>query len=161
MIYSTLYVIRPILNFVRALLGDYFGLCISFLLIAGGLAIYVTSQKRIRHRSVSLKILVVFSLLSYLFGLYYLKIPEEKIHLIEYGILAFLVFRALQFDLKKDIYLYGLSFLIVSGFGAADELIQHVLPNRVGDMRDVFLNASSGILGLMIAFSLDAPNCEP
>ena len=105
-IISTLSLLRSVSDSLRFLLGDFFDMGVSFLLLIVGLTIFVLSLKKIRHNHIVSKILFVFSLLSYLAGLYYLDVPEERIHLLEYGLLAFLVLNALQFDLKKDIYLY-------------------------------------------------------
>ncbi|RKX57801.1 MAG: hypothetical protein DRP29_07820, partial [Thermodesulfobacteriota bacterium] len=34
-----------------------------------------------------------------------------------------------------------------------DELIQYILPNRVGDIRDVIMNITEGIIGLWLGKS--------
>ena len=40
------------------------------------------------------------------------------------------------------------SFVLVSIIGIGDETIQRFLPNRVGDIRDVFMNSFGGLLGI-------------
>jgi len=47
---------------------------------------------------------------------------------IEYGILALLVLKAIQIDVPKPAS-YGYAFVIVSAFGWIDEGIQYLLPN--------------------------------
>lgn len=71
--------------------------------------------------------------------------PEEQVHFIEYGILSALVYVALTHDIKNK-SIYFLSSLIVSVFGAGDEVIQWILPNRVFDVRDLVMNVIAGIL---------------
>ena len=153
-IYSTLSIMRPVLNILKALLGDFFGLSVSLVPLIMGLIVIPASIKIIQCRNLFSKVLFFLCICVYCVSLYYLKIPEERIHLIEYGLLAVLVLRALGFDIKNDMYLYGLSFMFTGFLGSVDELIQHLLPNRVGDVRDIVLNAFSGLLGLMLVFSL-------
>ena len=87
-----------------------------------------------------------------------LKLPEERIHLVEYGVLSFFVYRALRFDFS-GFALFALTFLMVSGFGFFDEVIQGILPNRYFGWRDVLLNAAGGFIGIgLIAFVF--PNQE-
>ena len=82
------------------------------------------------------------------------SILAEKIHFIEYGFLAFLVYYSLKMAIRGAA-VYPLSLLIVTAVGWGDELIQYFLPNRVYDNRDVFLNALSGTLVLMLLFIVD------
>src|SRR3989304_6774765 len=75
--------------------------------------------------------------------------PIEKFHVIEYGALGFLIFKALKNDLK-DLSIYIWSALIICYIGIIDETIQWILPNRVGTIEDVWLNIKSGVLVLML-----------
>jgi len=71
--------------------------------------------------------------------------PEEAIHFLEYGLLGFFLFRALSFTVKdKTIYLTAI--LIGSLVGILDEILQWIMPLRYWDLRDVGLNAFSGVL---------------
>lgn len=57
--------------------------------------------------------------------------------------------RALRLDLSpRGAYLASLMLTIAVGFG--DECIQWVLPQRFFELKDVQLNAVSGVLGLVI-----------
>ncbi len=47
---------------------------------------------------------------------------------------------------------FGLAFLITLLCGWGDEGIQHILPNRVYDIKDVRLNGMSGLLGLCLTY---------
>ncbi|WP_161635193.1 VanZ family protein [Desulfovermiculus halophilus] len=72
-----------------------------------------------------------------------MKRPEEKLHLLLFGALGFISIRVFGFW-------KGLGMcLAVAGF---DELLQLYLPSRVGDFRDVGMNAVSGILGAVIGW---------
>lgn len=66
--------------------------------------------------------------------------PEEAIHFLEYGLLGFLLFRALRHHLPdKTVYLAA--FLIGVMVGVFDEIFQWILPLRYWDFRDIGLNA--------------------
>lgn len=74
--------------------------------------------------------------------------PAEKLHFVSYGALAWLAYRALILD-TAPMRARAMSFAIVAALGFGDELIQHVLPNRHFEWKDVALNALSGILAVM------------
>lgn len=68
------------------------------------------------------------------------KNPEEAVHFLEYGLLGFLLFRALSLSVRdKSIYL--MAFFIGSLVGMFDEILQWITPGRYWDFRDVGLNA--------------------
>lgn len=77
------------------------------------------------------------------------EFPVEKIHLVEYGILGLLTFKALKNSIK-DLTVYILSFVITFYVGMFDEVIQWIVPNRVGTIEDVWLNVKSSLLILML-----------
>ena len=80
-------------------------------------------------------------------------------HFIEYGLLGFLVFRALRHNISdKSIYLC--SGIIVFCLGFLDEGIQYVLPNRVYQISDVIVNGISGVLALLIIGLCFQPELE-
>jgi hypothetical protein len=76
------------------------------------------------------------------------KHPEEAIHLLEFGLLAFFVFKALSCKIR-DWTVYLSSALIVSFAGAIDEFLQWLTPGRVWDFRDVNTNMLSGCIFLV------------
>jgi VanZ family protein len=71
------------------------------------------------------------------------KIPVETVHFIIYGILSYLVFKALRYHLK-DVTIYFCAASIVLFVGIVDEIIQWVLPSRVGNLKDIKLNLVAG-----------------
>jgi len=69
-------------------------------------------------------------------------------------LLAYLIYRALRLDLKNG-RLY-LTTIILSGIvGWGDEGIQHLLPNRYYDLRDVTFNFLGAVLGCFLLFVWD------
>lgn len=75
--------------------------------------------------------------------------PAERLHLAEYGLLGFFIFRAflLDFSYQKSLLL---AWLLACLLGAGDEGLQWILPSRVFEWKDIWLNAASSGLGLLI-----------
>ena len=76
-----------------------------------------------------------------------LDVWVEQIHFIEYAVLGLLISRTV--DVRTLIRIICIGCLITL-IGAVDEIIQWFLPNRVGDMRDVFMNSVGGLSGLWL-----------
>jgi hypothetical protein len=141
---------RDILNFLKSGLGKGFDASvygIFGLFFFGGFGFLLRSSqgaawvqiKRVTWYIVFFAIIGIIAI--------HLKIPEERIHLVEYGLLSFFVYKALRFDFS-GFTLFVLTFVMVSGFGFFDEVIQGILPNRYFGSRDVLLNAIGGSTGL-------------
>jgi VanZ family protein len=73
-------------------------------------------------------------------------VPAETIHLIEYGILVWSAMLAASAKFSKG-KAYLLALGLISLAGARDEVIQWLLPNRVGEIRDVLINISDRGMG--------------
>jgi len=76
-----------------------------------------------------------------------LEVPEERIHFLEYGVLAVLARRALDGRWRPAGVYLG-AWLLTSAAGWGDELIQGVVPSRVYDMRDVVVNSVAALVAL-------------
>ena len=81
-------------------------------------------------------------------GLMNIKLPVERIHILEYGFLAVLACGAFQFDFSKRKSAVA-SLCFAALVGLFDEVIQYYLPNRFFEMRDVMLNVAGAVLGLV------------
>ena len=66
--------------------------------------------------------------------------PEEAIHFLEYGLLGFLLFQALRHNIQ-DKGIFFIAFLIGALVGILDEALQWMIPHRVWDFRDLWINA--------------------
>jgi hypothetical protein len=87
-----------------------------------------------------------------------LEVAQERLHLVEYGLLALLV-RALlvarwgagaeQRELRARAALGAV--VLTAAAGWVDEGIQALLPNRYYDLRDVGFNAGAGLLAVVCA----------
>jgi hypothetical protein len=91
-----------------------------------------------------------------------MEIPQERLHLVEYGALALLVRGAIV----ESVALRGLSARVTSidvwtlgvatAIGWLDEGVQGALPNRQYDLRDVAFNAMAAALALSVASAVRA-----
>ena len=74
----------------------------------------------------------------------------ERTHLPEYGLAAWLTWRAVGPLLPNPLAGYVAGAAIGTAIGYGDELLQSVVPGRYYDLRDVAMNAVGAILGMMV-----------
>ncbi len=120
----------------------------SVILVVGGafLALLYTLIFRLKIRSATNYFWLLLVTALYIYSTLRLwSAPEEAIHFLEYGLLGFLLFKALKFH-TKDVGIYFIAFFIGCLVGIFDEILQWIVPLRIWDIRDVGLNAlSSGL----------------
>ena len=80
--------------------------------------------------------------------------PEEAVHLVQYGVLAVLVQRALR-ERHPDLTAYPSAVLLTLFVGIVDEVIQWMVPGRFWDLRDVALNGGAAFLVQAVLWPLD------
>ena len=93
----------------------------------------------------------------YLMAWIRIPIPEERTHLIEYSIVAILIYQALserQRNGRKVPAPAALAVGITALLGLLDETIQTILPNRVFDIIDVGFNAAAGLMAVLAIVAL-------
>jgi hypothetical protein len=74
----------------------------------------------------------------------------ERVHLPEYGIAAWLAWRALVPIRGDRASTYVLAAVVAALIGWGDELVQAVTPGRFYDLRDVAANAAGATLGALV-----------
>ena len=79
----------------------------------------------------------------------------EKIHLVEYGLLSLLLYRAVKPAGDLTVLLLPLAGVAIGG--VLDEGLQWAVETRIGEIRDVFINLYAGVFGLVFGLSLDPP----
>ncbi len=98
-------------------------------------------------------------------------IPGERTHLVEYGVVGALVHEALtehRWQSGRVILPALLAVVLTTIFGAIDEGLQWIIPNRVFDVRDIILNSIAGVMAVtscvlirgarrLVTSSVDAP----
>ena len=80
--------------------------------------------------------------------------PEEAVHLLQFGVLAVLLYRALR-PSKPDVAILAAVVLLGALVGTVDEIIQWIVPGRIWDLRDVAVNASACALAAAALWRLD------
>lgn len=80
----------------------------------------------------------------------------ERVHFVEYGLIAFLFYQA--FRNAGDLSIVALPLLLAFMVGTIDEWVQWFIPVRVGEAHDVFLNLVSIGCGLMFAIAVHPPS---
>ncbi len=146
-IYLTLTWMRRVVTFLYESLGrDRLSLLINLSLLLGvSLILYVL--KRVNPNFSLKRSIWVFGVIFAGVLILLFIAPEERIHLFEYGLLGFLCMRAIG-GTSVGSFLKAISVVLIVGVG--DEIIQYVLPMRVGDIRDVLLNVVCGVPGTMV-----------
>ncbi len=89
--------------------------------------------------------------------------PEERTHLIEYGIVAALIHQALLERVRNGRPVPGpaaVTVVVTALLGTLDECIQAMLPARVFDVRDIGFNALAGFMVVAARLAL-APQRGP
>ena len=79
----------------------------------------------------------------------------EQFHFVEYGLLAWLFYRVWQS--APDVTAVTLPLAAGTAVGIVDEWFQWFIPSRVGDLRDVLLDAVAVACGLLFAIAVRPP----
>ena len=128
--------------------GTHYGIIALVVILFTGFLLFYG-----KHRSPGFYIWTFAVFLGYGVLIFFVcKYPAERFHLLEYGVLVILVYRALVTRIKTArIYLFVI--LYTFGVGLIDELIQALLPSRVYDTRDIAINWAASLLaaGLLVA----------
>ena len=74
---------------------------------------------------------------------------DKKMHLIEYGLLTYLLFDMLRSRFKA-VSVYSLSLLIVTLVGVLDEILQYFAPGRSFDLGDISTNITAAVIMLVL-----------
>ncbi len=80
-----------------------------------------------------------------------MHVPEERSHLIEYSVLAVIIFEALLERRKQGAnikYPAVLAWFLTSSVGVFDELVQLMIPFRVFDPIDIFFNTLAAFMAI-------------
>jgi hypothetical protein len=94
---------------------------------------------------------------AYLMVFVRMTIPEERTHLIEYGVVAVFIHEALTERASQGRRVPApavLAVAVTALLGWLDEGIQAILPNRVYDIIDVGFNALAGLMAIVTSVAL-------
>ncbi len=152
-VYSTLGWAPVLAKFLRdrGLLDDLFVLG----LILIGAAI-LTQALKVRPRGLEIGVVLGIAA-AYLLVFVRMAIPEERTHLIEYGVVAVFVKEALTeraIQGRRVPVPALLAILTTALVGLLDECIQAFLPNRVFDYRDILFNGLAAVMAVAASMAL-------
>ncbi len=153
--------IGPLRDVIKRVLGDAFtpviGLGVGLTVLAAvGWGVRHVRERRLQR--VGLMSLAVLLFVGYA-AVMRTGVPDvdavERIHFVEYGLVATLFYRAMAgMPLRLVV---PLTLLIGVLVGIGEEWLQWLVPTRVGDVRDVFLNLYALGCGLLFAIGLYPP----
>jgi hypothetical protein len=146
-IYLTLSAMPPVLDFIYSTIGrESLGKLVnSILFLSLSLIVLVSLKKGILK-----SFLIALPMIVVALFVYEIDLPEERVHFLEYGLLGILFIKAVGTGYRQIAF----SLVCVLLAGCIDELIQFLLPNRVGELRDVVMNSTGGVLGLWVGIIL-------
>lgn len=153
-IFFTIPFARAFRQVVQENIGSDFFLYITaaVTLVVGTLAFNSLRKRKLPLNARLSLFAIIAAFLAYIYSLR--DMPEEAIHIAEYGMVSILVYRALAHRVH-DFSIYILATLVVGVIGIFDEYIQWVTPSRVFDLRDMRTNIiSGGLAQLAIAAGL-------
>lgn len=142
---------RQVLNFILKFL-EKGGLAImlwGFFLLGGGVAFFFLYKSR-----PSIQRIFIF-LVIFVIGLFYaaqVEIIEERMHLINFGLLGWLIFKDIS-RFKNGIMGIGLSLLFCVFIAIIEETLQLWIPNRVAQVSDVLFAVIGSIWGISLFLS--------
>jgi len=148
LLYGSIPVARPFLHLLQDVFQSHFRLWLNVFLVgtAVGLGTVLLRGRTLTLRRWSILGGVVFVLF---FLALWMDIPEERIHVLEYGGLGYLLVRAMKSGCpEKALFFPALACAFC--LGAIDELFQWAWPGRVFDLWDIFYNTMSGVAGIII-----------
>ena len=152
-IYAAIPFARAMQHFVETHWGRAWFMDVAWaaVVVAAGFAVLYLYR---RQRAFSLRHLWLVGVAGvYAYWTYCLRDdPEVAMHFVQYGLLGFLVFRALTHR-TRDPAIYVAAILIVAIAGTTDEMIQWFTPRRVFGYDDIRLNVWAGTL-VQIALAL-------
>jgi len=154
--YTTSGQIRSLSNLFRQVAGDMLGPLVTLTLISILAGVLLCCRHSLKRRHILPLLPIV---LAYGLALWFLKVPEERFHLLQYGLLTALCAGALP-DRFHGPTRHGLVVLLVTLAGIGDELIQWLRPNRVGDVLDVLINSGAAVLAQALIAGLQG-SCAP
>jgi len=132
--------------------GDYFNLFIyillgtTFIAVALFLSAHIKTERLKRYSAAGAVVLSLLLVRRALISLDSRVALIELIHFAEYGILSLLIFYALKGRLSNRLACCW-SLMLTTAVGMSDEGLQWLLSSRVGELRDLAIDASGGLIG--------------
>jgi hypothetical protein len=155
---ASLYPLQFLLDFLRARNLLRLSIVTLFAVVAGLVAGWMLK----RRAGVREWLVLFLAAAAYALFAMRLEVPQERLHLVEYGALALLLREAFAErrrshglpDSPGRVAALALGASIAVGW--VDELVQGILPNRQYDLRDVGFNTLAAAMALATAAALES-----
>ncbi len=137
------------LRLVRTGFGGWLlGPGLPMIAVAAGAAAILALRRRRAPRWAY--VVLAGSAIAYVIAFSWLRAQRlERTHLPEYGVAAWLAWRAVEPALP-GVAGYAAAAAIAAAIGYGDELLQAIVPGRYYDLRDVAMNALGAVLGVLV-----------
>ncbi len=114
-------------------------------------AFYASRKKSVRRLRFSRNGIVILAVFIGLLAICVMKIKlaVERIHILEYAILYFLLYRSSEIPADSNDRAFK-CFALASSIGALDEAVQAILPNRFFAWKDIWFNVLGSGVGWMV-----------
>ena len=145
------YTVVPYARSIQVFVSDHWGrklftyIVLAVIVLAAAKAGLILARRRAALRWWNVACRGAVGLAYGIFAINLRDAPEEALHLVEYGGLSLLVFRALSHRVR-DPSVYFSAWVVTTIFGIGDELLQFLVPGRYWDFRDIAINASAAAL---------------
>ena len=134
---------------IQNFLGD-FARTIPLIAVAIlGVGIFFVAKSSIKEQLKALGLFLLYIVLIELLVVRWVIVEDvERIHFLKYGIIAYLAFLSQRASTTLNKRLF-LSILFSAGLGTLEEGVQHFVPSRVFDLRDIAFNVTGACLGAL------------
>ncbi len=161
---ALLFAIQPRLGFLVDALKEAWGVptfervMLATTVVAG--LLFATFALRLwRAATVTDRMLLGVAAALYAVGVSLLEVPQERLHYVEYGALAGLVYFACRRGCGQGLSTWPAALVaiaITTGFGYLDEVLQGALwERRYFDWHDVVLNGQAAVLGTIASVPVE------
>jgi len=136
------------MDFIKTHIGERgFIVLIGLILIVCGLAflVFIIRSSPNFIRTLVLGIVLIAGLAL----AWQMKIPEEKIHILEFAVLGWFAGKDLV-ERNRKIRGIILACMFTVTVGVLDEVFQAILPYRFWDVRDIGFNSLGGVWGVIL-----------
>ena len=121
----------------------------------GAALLRIRDRRQVRYGTMALSLLIAAAYSAYRAGPNPESNAVERFHFLQYGLITYLFYRAWRpLGDASSFVLPVFAGLIV---GTVEEWFQWFIPNRIGEMNDVFLNLVAIGTGLLFSIAVDPP----
>lgn len=153
--------VGQIRGYVRSAFPGQFVTIVGAVIACGLAAALLAAFIRIRDRrlprfgAIALAVAIAAGYSAWTAGPHPESNAVERFHFLQYGLIAFLFYRAWR--PLGDLSILAMPALAGVIVGTAEEWLQWFIPNRVGEMQDVFLNLVAIGTGLLFSIAVEPP----